>query len=393
MKFSAFLKTKGAVGAIFMGIFYGLVMLAIFLPGYKAMPGNIDKLPIAIVNDDKGDYGNQISKQLNKSLPFDHIKKDISNSKANNQLEHNELNLVIHIPQDFSSNLKSEKGTPGLDFKVNDASPTMISQSMDSIGSEINSQLSKQFSNQTTEGVLQQVKIPDEQMDGLIKQINTSYSGDITHMNKMPSSMNFKMLPMFLTLAGYVGAMIGAMQLVSAFKENRNKASKTKLFIYVQLTALIIGLASSVISLGIAYLVNDLEADKFLSIFGQLVLNYWVSFNFTAIVVFLIGQAGMILNIPILLIQTIANGATMSRDMMPTVYNWMSHISPMYYSVQGHFANIFGSVSQTPYILSMVAVGVVAMFVNIVIVTFVYKKEPDVVFEHYKNTNETLANY
>ena len=50
-------------------------MLAIFLPGYKAMPGNIDKLPIAIVNDDNGDYGNQISKQLNNSLPFDHIKK------------------------------------------------------------------------------------------------------------------------------------------------------------------------------------------------------------------------------------------------------------------------------------------------------------------------------
>ena len=207
------------------------------------------------------------------------------------------MNLVIHIPRDFSSNLKSEKGTAGLDFKVNDASPTMISQSMDSIGSEINSQLSKQFSNQTTEGVLKQAKIPDEQMDGLIKQINASYSGDINHINKMPSSMNFKMLPMFLTLAGYVGAMIGAMQLVSAFKENRHRASKTKLFIYVQLTALIIGLASSVISLGIAYLVNDLEADKFLSIFGQLVLNYWVSFNFTAIVVFLIGQAGMILNI------------------------------------------------------------------------------------------------
>ena len=71
----------------------------------------------------------------------------------------------------------------------------------------------------------------------------------------------------------------------------------------------------------------------------------------------------------------------------------MSHISPMYYSVQGHFANIFGSIPQTPYILSMAAVGVVAMFVNIVIVTFLYKKESDIVFENYKNTNETLANY
>ncbi|WP_226956118.1 YhgE/Pip domain-containing protein [Staphylococcus saprophyticus] len=59
MKYIEFLKTRGATGAIFMGIFYALVMLAIFLPGYKAMPGNVDKLPIAIVNDDTGDYGNQ----------------------------------------------------------------------------------------------------------------------------------------------------------------------------------------------------------------------------------------------------------------------------------------------------------------------------------------------
>ncbi|WP_226956117.1 hypothetical protein [Staphylococcus saprophyticus] len=38
--------------------------------------------------------------------------------------------------------------------------------------------------------------------------------------------MNVKMLPMFLTLAGYVGAMIGSMQLVSSFNLLRSKASK-----------------------------------------------------------------------------------------------------------------------------------------------------------------------
>ena len=390
MKFKEFIKTKGAKGAIFMGIFYALVMLAIFLPGYKAMPENIDKLPIAIINDDKGSYGDQISKQLNKSLPFDNINKNITYIEANKKLMHNKLNLIIHIPKDFSKNLSSKKDTPGLNFKINDASPTMISQSMDSIGKEINTQLSNQFSNQTANAGLKQMKIPEKQVHGLINQINNSYSGDISHINQMSPNMNYKMLPMFLTLAVYIGAMIGAMQLVSAFKENRHKTSNIKLFVYVQLTAIIIGLAASLIALGITYLVNDLDISNFFSIFAQSTLNYWVSFNFTAIIVFLIGPTGMIVNIPILLIQTISNGATMSRDMMPTLYNWMSYISPMYYSVQGHFANIFGNISQMPYIFSMIAIGLVSMLINIAIITFASKKESTEIVQNDKNSTPIM---
>lgn len=370
-----------------MGVFY-----ALFLPGYKAMPGNINKLPIAIINDDNGNYGDQISKQLNKSLPFNNINKNITYVEANNKLMHNKLNLIIHIPKDFSKNLISKKDTPGLNFKINDASPTMISQSMDSIGKEINTQLSNQFSNQTTNSGLKQMKIPEKQVHGLINQINNSYSGDISHINQMSPNMNYKMLPMFLTSAVYIGSMIGAMQLVSAFKENRHKTSNIKIFVYVQLTAVMIGLAASLIALGITYLVNDLDISNFFSIFAQTMSNYWVSFNFTAIIIFLIGSTGMIVNIPILLIQTISNGATMSRDMMPALYNWMSYISPMYYSVQGHFANIFGNISQMTYIFSMIAIGLISTLINIFIVTLASKKENKETIKNYKSLNPAMEN-
>jgi hypothetical protein len=70
MKFTQFLKTKGATATIFMGIFYAIAMLGIFLPGYTSIPGNIDKLPIAIVNDDAGEYGAMIADQLQENLPF-----------------------------------------------------------------------------------------------------------------------------------------------------------------------------------------------------------------------------------------------------------------------------------------------------------------------------------
>lgn len=51
------------------------------------MPGDINKLPIAIVNDVNGNYGYQISKQLNKSLPFDNINKNIKYVEANKELK------------------------------------------------------------------------------------------------------------------------------------------------------------------------------------------------------------------------------------------------------------------------------------------------------------------
>lgn len=48
----------------------------------------------------------------------------------------------------------------------------------------------------------------------------------------------------------------------------------------------------------------------------------------------------------------------------------------MYYSVQAYFANLYGSISPSPYIWSMVTVGGVALLINIVIVTFLHKPMP-----------------
>lgn len=133
MKFSQFLKSKGAIGSIFMGVFYAIAMLGIFLPGYTALPGNMDDLKIAIVNDDAGQYGAQISSQFSESLPFKTIKTDVSNKKAMDELEHNKLALVVHIPEEFSANVQSGKVSASIDFTVNEASATMVSSAMSSV--------------------------------------------------------------------------------------------------------------------------------------------------------------------------------------------------------------------------------------------------------------------
>jgi len=376
MKFTQFLKTKGAIGAIFMGIFYAVAMLGIFLPGYSAIPGNIDKLPIAIVNDDTGEYGAKIADQLQEKLPFKKIEMDLTNKKALKDLEHNDLALVVHIPKTFSKNMQKGETSSSIDFTINEAGATTVSSSINSVITAINNQFSTQFSQQTAEGILMNVNVPKEQAAELAKKIETSYVGNVVKINEMPDGMNNNMLPMFLTMAGYTGAMIGAMQLVGVFKGSREKASKTRLFCYVQLTALLVAVVSSLAGTGIAYLINKPSGSLFFSVLGHQILNYMVCFNFTAILIFLVGEVGMIFNLPILLIQTLANGATISRDMMYLPYKWMSYISPMYYSVQGYFADLYGSISASPYIWSMVAVGAAAMLINIGIVAFIHKPIP-----------------
>ncbi|MGN7387500.1 YhgE/Pip domain-containing protein [Sporosarcina sp. SAFN-015] len=376
MKFREFLKGKGATSAIFMGVLYAVCMLGIFLPGYTAIPGNIDQLPIAIINDDEGEFGGQVAESLEEQLPFEKITTDISNKVALEDLEDNELALVIHIPKTFSADLKNSDVSSSIEFTLNEAGATVVASSMNQVVSQINAQLSAQFSQQTAEGILMNFNVPEEQAKEIAKTIENSYVGNIVTINDIPDGMHNNMLPMFLTMALYVGAMIAAMQLVGAFKANRGKATKTRLFIYVQLTAILVGLIAGLVSTIIVMGINDLSGDLFLQILGQQILNYWVSFNFTATVIFLFGEAGMVLNIPILLVQTLANGAVIPRDMMYAPYNWASHISPMYYSVQAYFANLFGSTSVSPYLLGLAIVGLVAMALNIVIVWILHKPMP-----------------
>ena len=374
MPFKKFMKLQGFGASVFMGVFYAVAMLLIFLIGYTALPGNMDELKIAIVNDDAGESGAQIASQLGESLPFE-IQSNLSNEKAMDKLEDNKLALVIHIPESFTEN--AQKGESAqIDFTVNEASATMVSSSMNSIVTEINNQLSASFSTQTAQGILMSMNVPEEQAAQMAQQIDQAYVGNYVITNDVPDGMHNNMLPMFLTMACYVGAMIAAMQLVQAYKQSRGQASRFKLFGYVQISALIIAVVSSIFAVGIAFLIADLDSGILFKVFGQQVLLYMVAFNFCSIFTFLIGEAGMILNIPVLLTQTISNGATMPRDMMYGYFDVASYITPMYHSVQSYFAVMFGSTEQSPFLWGLVLVGLGAVLINFLIVTFLHKKEP-----------------
>lgn len=375
MKFKQFTRHQGFGASVFMGIFYAVVMLVIFLLGYSALPGQMDELKIAIVNEDAGESGAQIKEQLGESLPFK-IESDYTHEKALQKLEDNKIALLIYIPEDFSAS--AQKGESAqIDFTVNEASATMVSSSMSSIVNEVNKQLSASFSTQTAQGILMNMNVPQEQAAEMAQQIENAYVGNYVIMNDVPDGMHNTMLPMFLVMASYVGAMIAAMQLVQVYKHNRGKASRFKLFGYVQLSAFIIAVVSTIFALITAYIITDLDTAVMLKVAAQQVLVYMAAFNVCAIFTFLVGEAGMILNIPVLLSQTIANGATMPREMMYSYFEVVSYITPMYHAVNAYFAMIFGSTDASPFVWGLVAVGVGALLINLLIVTVLHRKEPE----------------
>ena len=126
------------------------------------MPKNVSELPIAIVNEDKGDVGATVAKNLKSELPFKHIKENLSDKDASEKLDHNDLALVIKIHSDFSEKLKDTSATSNIDFEVNKASPTMISSSVESIATAVNTNLDKAFTSENVKRLLKPTgTVPD----------------------------------------------------------------------------------------------------------------------------------------------------------------------------------------------------------------------------------------
>ncbi|MNC22507.1 hypothetical protein D3C75_705090 [compost metagenome] len=104
-------------------------------------------------------------------------------------------------------------------------------------------------------------------------------------------------------------------------------------------------------------------------------LELFGAIQFTSVFCLLLGQAGMLLNMPLLLIQTISSGAVLPRAMMPGFFQAISHISVMYYTVQLDYNTLFGG-GQTPtLLLSLGAVAITALAVNTVIHSLKSAKE------------------
>ncbi|WP_433616648.1 YhgE/Pip domain-containing protein [Paenibacillus cellulositrophicus] len=364
----AYFKNKAVLGGIFMMIFYQIIMIGIFMSGYSALPKNVDRLTMAIVNEDQ-QSGAQFVEQLQKQLPL-HVVTDESLEQAQKDLDNRDIQFIMHIPQDFTQKLAAQGEQVKLDFFINESNPASVNSTMQSIATQVSSKISTQIQTQSFEAMLQGMKVPADQSKQMVEGVMSKVTPNIVSTNTPPAGMHNQMAPMFLTMASYVGAMIYSMISSGALNQLKAKVGKWKAFLSLQGVHVVLSVIAPLVGLAIYFGFHNYGVETFLKMWMVHSLEMLVAIEFTSICVLLLGQAGMMLNLPLLLSQTIAGGAVLPPEMMPAFFKAFSHISPMFYTIHLDYNLLFGGGKTAEYVLGLALVGAGALVINLFIHQF-----------------------
>ena len=360
-----FLKHKGVLSGIFMMVFYQIIMISVFMWGYSAVPKNMSELTVAIINEDQK-AGAQLVSQLEKNLPFQ-LETGLSLAQAQEELNDRDIHLIIHIPQDFTEKMTAQGQQAKLDFFINQSNAQTITASMQSVVNQISDQFVTQTQTQSFTQVLQQFKMPEDQAKQLVNGVMNKVVPNVVTTNAMPLGMHNQMAPMFLAMASYVGAMIYSMMSVGALNQLKAKLGKRKAFLYLQGINLMLAVIVPLVGISIYFAIHGYGAEAYVKIWLVQALEMFAAIEFTSMFCLLAGQAGMLINMPMVLIQSIACGAAVPQEMMPGFFQAISHVSPMFYSVHLDYNVLFGGGRTSDYLIGLALVAGVTFVINCVV--------------------------
>ncbi|TQK43941.1 putative membrane protein [Streptomyces sp. SLBN-118] len=137
------LPRAALVAVLLLPLLYGALYLWSFWDPY----GQLDKIPVALVNDDKGATasgkkiaaGDEITKGLRKSKVFEW--HEVSEAEARKGVEDGAYYLSLTMPEDFSARIASSAGdspeTGALQVRTNDANNYIVGQISRTVFSEV----------------------------------------------------------------------------------------------------------------------------------------------------------------------------------------------------------------------------------------------------------------
>ncbi|MFE2147525.1 YhgE/Pip family protein [Streptomyces sp. NPDC059456] len=139
------LPVAALVALLLLPLLYGALYLCSFWDPYK----NLDKVPVALVNADKGatvdgkrlDAGAEIARKLHDSKTFDW--REVSADEAAEGVEKGTYYLSLTMPADFSTKITSSAGadptTSALQVRTNDANNYIVGSISRTVFSEVRS--------------------------------------------------------------------------------------------------------------------------------------------------------------------------------------------------------------------------------------------------------------
>jgi len=194
------IKKYKIIAVVFAVIIIPLVYSFFYLDAFWDPYSKLDKLPVAVVNQDTGTSINGESRNLGKEIT-DRLKTDknlkwviTSDFDAKDGLDNRKYYASIYIPSDFSKNIStagdSTKSQGILIYNVNEKSNFLASQVLSRVSLEFKDEISKDISKEIVSTLVDQIKsLPDDlkTLDDGLKEVK---AGTVTLYDKTGELIN-----------------------------------------------------------------------------------------------------------------------------------------------------------------------------------------------------------
>ncbi|WP_282939779.1 ABC transporter permease [Paenibacillus sp. RC67] len=352
----AYMKKPATIVGIVTAMMFQVIFSIIWMTGYAGVTDNTKHLKIAVVNEDNA-MGVKVADQLKANMPFQ-LLTESSYDTAKQQLEHREVQMVLHIPADFSKQLQTPGQKGQIEYTINESNPALIKSMMQGVANGVTSTVNKEAVAAGAQAVLTQANMPSQQAQGIAQGLAEKVTGQFEYTNPV-SGMANQMIPMMLVLASFVGAMIMGMNVQQATMMLGHKVSKWSKFAARMIINVVSSIFIALVGTSLVLSLGGTSAGGFVSmwLFQALFLLTFMLFSQLFLIVF--GMAGMLFNITMLSVQLVSSGAMVPRELLSDFYLTLSGYLPATYAVKGIMNILFSGSGATAEAGSLAVILVV----------------------------------
>ncbi|ULL18756.1 DUF3533 domain-containing protein [Paenibacillus sp. H1-7] len=336
-----YLKRPTTIIGIVTAMMFQIIFSVIWMTGYAGVTDNTRHLKIAVVNEDSG-MGRTIAEKVKASLPFE-IREEASHTEALAQLERRDVQMVLHIPADFTRQLQSAGQKGQIGYTINESNPALIKSIMQGVANGITTTVNKEAAAAGAQAVLAQTNMAPQQAQGIAQGIADKVQGAIEYTHPVRNMAN-QMIPMMLVLASFVGTMIMGMNLQQSTLSIPSTELTGKWGKFG--ARMIINIASSVVialvGCSLVMALGGESAGGFVAMWLFQTLFLFTFMLFSQLFLLAFGMAGMLFNIAMLSVQLVSSGAMVPRELLSSFYLTLSDYLPATYAVEGMMNILFG---------------------------------------------------
>ncbi|WP_286163748.1 ABC transporter permease [Bacillus sp. AFS088145] len=368
------LKTPSVIIGLITAIIFQVLFSIIWLTGYDHVTDRTDQFKIIIVNDDSK-MGAQIAKNLEENLKFKITHSSVLKS-AKEKLDDRKVQMVIYIPEDFTTTLQNNEKMAKIIYSLNESNPSMVKSVMQTVEDKVTSTINNESVKSGLKVTFEQMHVPSNQTIGLSQGLSERVRPVVDDINKV-SNFSRLMVPMMLVMASFTGSMLFIMEMNKAVKAYKNLYNRWQRFgarvlLIVTATILISTFGSIMV-----YVMGVHSPQGFITMwFFQII--YVLTFLFLAQVpFFIVGDAGGWVNIAMLSFQLLSSGATIPRELLSYFYQTVSNFLPATYAVEGIMNLVTGgpSISHEIIMLCRILMGIIVITLILVALQRENKKE------------------